>query len=65
MADGFIISIDRGDEDKANMTIADAAPGTAGIEILVDHTKFLNTHDVARMLERAAELVREGNYPPA
>ncbi|MGE0190180.1 MAG: hypothetical protein AB7Q04_12955 [Steroidobacteraceae bacterium] len=64
MANGYKISIDLG-QPKHSFTIADSAPGSAGIEILVDHTKFLTTGDISKALEQAAELVLEKDQPMA
>lgn len=63
MANGYMISINLGGIKP--FTTADSTPGTAGIEINVDHTKFTTPSDVAHALRDAAEWVLENNQPIA
>lgn len=72
MAAGFKISVDLGNQ-KQDYTVANAAVPTAGLEILVDSTKFTEPGVLARTLRRVAEAILEGQinvnaytlYPPA
>lgn len=64
MANGFLISIDLG-QSKSSVAITDVAPGTAGLEINVDHTKYTTPKQVYDALVMAAELVLEKDYPAA
>ena len=64
MANGTLFSFDLGG-DKVAVAASDVAPGTAGIEVNIDHTKFTTPQQVVDALQKISEKVLELDYPAA
>ena len=53
-------------DNKPDISVATGGTVVSGdAQIIVDDSSIVDQNDLARLLEKAAELVRESDWPPA